>query len=365
VKGANATALTSSPENAAGIVAGKPIDTGEATAKLPMLRGTDVLQPVGAFGKLIVVSVSPQQDRSGATQRFETWDPATGAFVKAWTGEAGKQDIIGGIAGDWAATVRTSLDLPFGDWVVILRNLRTGESRTLAQSDSAVASDPTLKPDLPLGFAPLPSISGAVVVWDEYRRAGSSTEKRVQAYDIATGTAQTIASVADAGATDLRLAVVLGDTVAWVRRDFATKSADIEVHNLSTGSDRMLGVGGSPWQVALLDGGKSVAWDDNLQAKYVRPIDGGVATKFAGEEGWGVQSNGAQVTWTPAGAQDGTGGFFDPATKTVRLLPKKQAVRTNIATVLGPWFVWQELLPATSGGSSGGGEYYFVPLPAG
>lgn len=347
----------------AGIIKGAPIVASQATARLPMMRGADVLQPVAAFEGSILVSVSPQADTAATVQRFELWDPVRDSFSKVWSGEPGTQDIVGGVDGDWAATVRTGMELPFADWAVILRDLRTGESRTIAKSDPTVASDTHLAPDLPLGLAPLPSISGDTVVWDEYRPSGSGTEKRVQVYDIRKASARTIASVPDAGSADLRLPVVLGDTAAWVRRDLKAGTADIEVHDLASDSDRMLGVGGNPWQVALLDGGRSVAWDDNLQTKYVRTIAPGAPLAFAGTEGWGVQSNGSVLTWTPAGAQGGTGGFFDPATKTIRLLPKKQAVRTNIATVLGPWFAWQELTPSQGGSSAGDANYYFLRLP--
>jgi len=37
-------------------------------------------------------------------------------------------------------------------------------------------------------------------------------------------------------------------------------------------------------------------------------------------------------------------------------------VRTNVATVVGPWFVWQEMVSSASSVSA---TYYFLPLAKG
>lgn len=342
---------------------GDPITDAEATARLPMRRGVDLLQPVAAYGAEILVNARPADDPSDAIpQRFELWDPTTGAFSEAWTSEPGWQDIIGGVDGDWIATVRTTTALPFADWTLIARNLRSGEVRTLAQSDASVAENKQLHPDLPMGLAPLPSISGTKVVWDEWRPEDGTVKKRVMIADLDDGHTTVLASAPDATRQDLRLPVVEANTVAWVTRDFSTRVAGIQVHDLSAGTTESFATGGDPWNVALYDGGRAIAWDDGLQAKYTQSLDGGERTRFAGQEGWGVISNGRQLSWTPAGAQGGAAGYFDPEANVVRLLLEKPAERTNVALVVGPWFVWQELRTSPDNVTSADSAYMFLPL---
>ncbi len=343
---------------------GPPILDTEATARLPIRRGMDILQPVASYGEDILVSITPTEDPSGATpQRFELWDPKSGAFSAAWTGTPGQQDIIGGVDGDWVATVRTTTALPFADWTIIVRNLRSGETYPFAQGDPVIANNAQLHPDLPMGLAPLPSVSGTKVVWEEWRRDGETVAKRVMLADLADGHSEVLASTPDATRHDLRLPVIEANTVAWVTRDFGAKTAGIQVYDLTTKTTRTLDTGGNPWNVALYDRGNSIAWDDGLQAKYTESLAGGERTRFATQEGWGVVSNGRQISWTPAGAQGGSAGYFDPAENIVRLLPGRQGERTNVALVAGPWFVWQELKSGADNQPTADSAYYFLPLP--
>ena len=95
--------------------------------------------PVAAIGQSVVVAVGGED---GAPQAFERWDPRTGARAPLWQGAAGQQDIVLASSGDWLATVRTGLALPFPEWQLILRNATTGEARTIARNEGTVADAP-------------------------------------------------------------------------------------------------------------------------------------------------------------------------------------------------------------------------------
>lgn len=337
---------------------GAPISTDEASYTLPMLHDGRLVQPVAAVGKRFLLQEQPANYATGAAPVFELWDPANNSYQPAWTGEPGRQDVVGGASGDWVATVRTGNELPFADWSLILRNVATGEARTLATADQGAESVDGLRPDLPLGFAPLPSISGHVVAWDAYFATARGAGKHVLAYDIDTQTTREVAVVSDATREDLRLPAVGGELAAWVHRDFATHEATVEVANLETGVRQTAISAGNPWAVSLSGDGQILAWDDDLSAKYAMHIDSREATQYATTEGWGTTTNGREFSWMPAAAQGGAGGFYDPARNEVRLLPKKQAVSSNVAGLFGDWFVWQEI----SRGDQSAAKYYFLPL---
>lgn len=331
------------------------ISASDARYGVPMIRDGRVIQPVAAVGERILFSETVRETAGPASpQVFELWDPSTDAWTRAWEGEPASQDVVSGSGGPWVATVRTGMDLPFAAWTLILRNLDTGEARELAAGDPKLADTPGLQPDLPMGLAPLPSIADGKVAWDQLIATPAGAGKHVLVYDIASGEQREVASVADATREDLRLPSTSGGRVAWIHRDLPSRAATLFME--SDGQVRKLDIAGDPWSVALLDNGTRVAWDDGLQAKWVLSIDSGAKTTYGTNEGWGTVTNGRQLTWMPAGAQGGRGGYFDPGQGKRRLLAVSPGMLSNIATLLGPWFAWQEI-PA---GNPGAGRYLFA-----
>jgi hypothetical protein len=113
-----------------------------------------------------------------------------------------------------------------------------------------------------------------------------------------------------------------------------------------------------PFLVVLSGDGRRLAWDDQMTAKYSYDLEFGALTRFASDEGWGVFAEGSRFTWVPAAAFGGTGGYFDTKTGETRRIERRAGITTNVATLLGGWFAWQEVADA-------GSTYYFEPLGTG
>jgi hypothetical protein len=119
----------------------------------------------------------------------------------------------------------------------------------------------------------------------------------------------------------------------------------------------------NPYAIALDGEGETLAWDDAKGGKYTLSLDGGEAVRFAGDEGWGITVAGKRFAWVPAAAYGGTGGYYDLDTNELRLLGKKPGVQVNQATVMGDWFIWQELVLNDQGQADlDASGYYFLPL---
>lgn len=340
-------------------IAGAPLDRSQALVMLSAGADGGFEQPVAYAAGRVLLSVASTDP--AAAQSFELWDPGSGAVTHAWTAAADRQDIVTAASGNWVATVRTGFDLPFAEWQLIVRNLVTSESRVLATGDPTLASDVGLHPDLPVGLAPYPSMSGDLVTWEEFTPANGHVAKAIKVANLATGTTTTVASAADAHAEDLRLPAIGGTRVAWIHRTFAeSMTATIEWADVATGSTGSISVAGNPWAVGVTADGRYIAWDDDLQSKVVLDTQSGLRTRFAGAVGWGITTNGQQLSWSPAGAQGGVAGLYDPASGTVRTVRPADGARVNVGGLFGPWFAWQELMPAT-----GTATYYFVPATAG
>jgi hypothetical protein len=165
-----ATTAPASPTDPPSAPTPSPVEVtqSEAVAKLPMVRGEDALQPRAAYGsRLLVESYKLNQIDVDPNVHYLLWDPATSAFSDLWSSEPYKQDLIGGIDGDWVVFTRTGFVMPFPDWSLFVRNLKTGESRTITTSDPAVKLVQGVQPTFPSGFAPDPRISNGTVVWNE------------------------------------------------------------------------------------------------------------------------------------------------------------------------------------------------------
>src|SRR5690606_29128525 len=145
-----------------------------------------------------------------------TWDPASGERELAWTGEEGAQEIVTSIDGDWAAVVRTGFELPFPEWTLLLRNLATGEVRTLAEGTPDVLTAEGVSPSLPLGLAPFAVVDGGHVAWAQYQLTGDGgAVRQVVLYDIASGQ-QTVVAEATPGKGLLESPTLGGGRMAWI-----------------------------------------------------------------------------------------------------------------------------------------------------
>ena len=339
---------------------GPVIERTQAVAHLDGTAGATDVQPVAAVGHRVVLAESPPLDDATSPQVFELLDPTTGERSPGWTGSPGQQDIVTGDGGDWVVVVRTGYSLPFADWSLAARNVVTGAVVQLAVGDPTIAAAQGIHADPPLGMAPSVAISGARIVWSQFARVGAQVVSQVRIANLETDQRSTIATAPDAVTGDLRLPAIDGDQVAWVRRAFdgAGVSSTVELYDLSSDQTRQFDSGGSPWSVALLDSGRTLAWDDGMTAKFSESISTEMRTRYAGAVGWGSNSNGGVVSWNPSSTAGGRPGFYDPQSGVTRYVDLADGAICNLATVIGPWFVWQEL---DAGGTS---TFYFLPVPA-
>ncbi len=329
---------------------GAPITTEDDVKRLEV-EG-EVVQPVGAWQDEIVLRVGGEPvPNETPVSRFETWDPESGDRDLVWTGDEGVQEIVTGIDGDWAAIVQTGFELPFPEWTLILRNLATGEVRTLAEGTPEVLNADGVTPSLPLGLAPFAVVEGGHVTWAQYQLTGGEAVRQVVLYEIASGQQRVIA---EAAAEDLVIEspTLGGGRVAWIAVKPDGSDASFVVRDIATGEEQRFAVEGTPFLLALTSDGKHLAWDDQLTTKYSYDLETGELTRFATGQGWGVIAEGTRITWTPAAAFGGTGGYFDATTGELRVLERREGVSTNVATLLGDWFAWQE----TAGSET---TYYF------
>ena len=342
---------------------GAPIDTDSAAHFLPMLTDGWQARPVAAWGgKFLVSETEVHQEADSISQRFVLWDPVTGMREPAWETDAGWQDIVTGVDGGLAVTVRTGLELPFPEWRIDVRNLRTHETKTVAQSQAEVAEDPSVKVAPPFGFAPYPSVQGGRLAWAEYTRRDGVTNREVRLHDLRTGETKTLTIVTAASGENLASVTLGGDRAAWVR-SAADGAPRIVVQDLTSGREMQPDYEARPYAVALDATGTTLAWDDARGGKYVTHLDGRAPERFAGDEGWGVVASGQWYTWAPAAAYGGTAGFFDVRRRELRLVERKDHVQVNYAAVLGQAFAWQELITDDNGTpDEGRSGYYFLPL---
>lgn len=333
-----------------------------------MLQGAFTVDPIAAYGNDWIVTVRhPLQPDPSVASVYELWNPVTGETKPAWQGVAGTQDPILDVSGDWLLTDRIGLSLPFQNWQLILRDLKTGEQIQIARSDPNVVKVPGLPLRLPSGLAPTASMSGPLVVWDEFilDSRGQPLE-RIQLYNVQTGTRRTLASV-DPLVEDLWQPSIAGTSVVWAHRSTPNGAQELVLLDLKTGTKRTFPVGGEIYECVLSSDAKYLAWDDSYTAKYAIDLQTGQRVQYASDEGWGTFRSGHYVAWQPR-QPGGDGGYYDFSTQQVRFLaPLAAPIVVNLATVMGGWFVWQELHPTVDPNKLGppdisGSYYYFLKL---
>jgi hypothetical protein len=358
--GADAPAPVAPPAAPGAPVVGAAIVADESTPRLEVRAGGRVYEPVGAAGARVVVKSLPAGDTPATTSiLYQLYDPASGARVDAWSASPGSQDFVTESEGPWVVTVRTGLGLPFPDWSIILRNVETGDMRTVSRSQAAVARVPGVQTRLPTGFAPQPSLSGTRLAWVESNLdAAGGLRRQVKLYDLATGATSVLFDVPEPLSGDAWSVAVRGDIAAWAYRPPHKDAVEIVVHDFVSGAQRHITGVGNPYSLVLSAGGRYLAWDDEMVTKTAMDLHTGARVTYATAVGWGTFATGDEISWTPATGRGGRGGFYNPVTNTIRFRDDTPGAVMNVARVMGPWFSWQEL-PADS---SKPGYYYFLPL---
>jgi hypothetical protein len=343
------------------VTLGPTIEPAENMLRLEMQQGNELVTPVTAYGNFILLSRGVVPAYPNFRLTYELWDPLTGTTRPAWEGTVNHQDWVLDSSNDWLVTVRTGLSLPFADWELILRNPLDGEEINIAASDPAIADIAGLTPRLPLGFAPTASISGPSVVWVEFYSNAGEPKKRIRLYNLETREARTLVEV-DPRVEDVWQVSIGGTKVAWAHSKDPETPQELIVLDLQTSLQSSYSVGGEIYSCALSSDGVFLTWDDNLEAKFALNLESGERVQYAAGEGWGTNMSGHYVAWTPSNP-GGYGGYYDLRTKQVRFVRSlDKGFSMNLATVMGEWFVWQEMNISRAPDRSGS-YFYFDRLP--
>jgi len=317
--------------------------------------------PMAAIGEqAFVVKKSVIKRSPEHPVEYELWNASTNEFTTLWTDPPGTQQAFGVAEGDWLVTVETGYSLPLARWSLVLRNVTTNESRTIAESDMRV-------PDLaegvqtgPAGFAPLPAIAGGRVGWIEFFvNAWGTLGKRFQVYDIASGHTTTLVDIEDASSSDLQSVSLAANHAAWLGRSRGEPEAWVQT--LDSGARTVYEIGGDPYSCALSPDGAFLLWDDTqyaqrgMRAKYALELSTDNVVRYAEGSGWGTYVGGDLVSWTP---WENAVGFYDFRSD-VGYTVDLQGRQSILATVMGDWYVWQETKDTGVGEQASESVFYF------
>jgi len=354
---------------------GDPFAKTDGTPRLLNFLDADTGQyPMRAVERGIIVQRHRRYQSDDGYFEYVLWDPSSGAERLLWTAPPRKQDMISAGEGDLVVVVRTGMSMPFPEWAMSLRNIATGEERMIAMGDPDLLRTRGLRITLPLGFAPMPSMSGGKVAWAEFGLGASGPEKHVRIYDVEMGSTSTIATLSDAREELLWSPSIGGDRVAWFTAKGMGETVYLVVHELGTGKELRFSVPGAPFDGKLSGDGRYFAWDDGFTAKYALELASGEVTRFANDEGDQTEVSGHYVSWHPKRGA----GFYDFESRTVRFSERGGG---GAASVLGKWFYWREFVivngeekpgpPTTSSSWSRSGGWFVsrevrsIPLAAG
>jgi hypothetical protein len=227
------------------VTIGREIGVDQAEFNLPTRDGGGFQEPWAAWLDSILLVTYPRSSDAKEIKTHEIWRPQTGTFEEAWRTPAGMQDLLLDQSGDWFLTLRTDHNLGSPVWELILRNLQSGEARTLAQGNPEVAKVPGLPWRLPYGLGAAGSVSGETVVWVEfYLDSTGSAGRRIQVYDISSQETSTLASAADVFSEQLWSPSVAGQRVAWMHLQTKDSPNEIILFDLSTKASRRIPVEG-------------------------------------------------------------------------------------------------------------------------
>jgi hypothetical protein len=320
--------------------------------------------PIAAFGDRFVVQKMYLKRPAEHPVEYEMWDSRTGQFSSLWSVPAGTINEFGVSEGSWLAIVETGYSLPLPKWSLIVRDVDSGEVRTIAESDSRI---PGLAAGIqlgPAGFAPLPAIGAGRVAWTEFFVSDTQiVGKRIQLYDIASQKTTTIAEIEDASKGDLQSPSLGGTDAAWLSWDERGEPR-IVIRSLTSGSTEVFAIGGDPYSCALSGDGRLVAWDDTqyaqqgTRAKYALNRDAGEVRRYSESRGWGTYTSGHHVSWIP---WEDEAGFYDMS-RNIKYELDLQGAKSVFATVMGGWYVWQETRDTGVGSEGSESTYRFSKL---
>jgi hypothetical protein len=366
---ATATASPSaSPSPTPFVHAGPPITHADASKSLPMAADdTHYRAPLGAYGDQIILQTSPNKSSESDAEgwSYSLWDPVKNTFIPEWTDAPGLQETYMQSDGDWLETVTRGFGgtAAMADWTIILRNLKTGEARTIAQAQPG-QGDVNLT-QITLQNDPDPSLAGGKLVWTAAELlAGEGVQSSVKMYDIASAATTTVEVKTDHAREDLWSASTGGGKVAWIDGDGTTFR--LIILDLATQARTTLGADATFRQAKLTPDGQYVAVETASEGgsydKYLIDVATGDRQQIASGQGWGVFTTPRYVSWDTASISGGMvpAGVYDIQTHILRSINSTQVVETNVAHMMGRWFAWQEM-PVSSGAASG--NYFFMELP--
>ncbi len=335
---------------------GDPFAKTDGTPRLLNFLDAETGQyPMRAVERGIIVQRHRRYQSDDGYFEYVLWDPSSGAERLLWTAPPRKQDMISAGEGDLVVVVRTGMSMPFPEWAMSLRNIATGEERMIAMGDPDLLRTRGLRITLPLGFAPMPSMSGGKVAWAEFGLGASGPEKHVRIYDVEMGSTSTIATLSDAREELLWSPSIGGDRVAWFTAKGMGETVYLVVHELGTGKELRFSVPGAPFDGKLSGDGRYFAWDDGFTAKYALELASGEVTRFANDEGDQTEVSGHYVSWHPKRGA----GFYDFESRTVRFSERGGG---GAASVLGKWFYWREFVIVNGEEDKTRTAYYFIEL---
>lgn len=351
------------PRQAPGNVPGTvltPADAAYAIAVAP--QPGDSVQPVGSWdNKVLLKRESGAKPGVHGRLSFELLAVEAKVLTPLWTVPEGKQESLWGLDGDWAALTQTGPSLPFADWSVVLRNLRTGEARTIAEDDPSITSFQDLDPVLPLGFAPTPSIAGHTAIWVETVPNGdhSGAIHRIRSYDLDSGLTSTLVQDNDASTQRLYFPAAGGGKLAWASWDSPEGPYHISVRDLATGATSELPDVGMVFDVKLTADGRYLAWS-NPDGVFAVDLQTARRSKVATGR-LGTIVNGHYLSWAtnPLTGGQNDGGYYDFTTGRSASVVASPGHAMNVAQVVGAWFCWQDIPRNGDGGTA---QYYFVPV---
>ncbi|MEO8457473.1 MAG: hypothetical protein ABI559_06645 [Chloroflexota bacterium] len=364
-----------SPSPTPFVIDGGPITHGDAVTALAMQADADHYQsPVGAYGNMIIVQTMPAKGPDSETVgwSYSLWDPAQNTFTPAWTDAPGLQETFMQSDGDWVETVTRGFGGTAGmdEWTLTLRNLKTGEVRTIAQAQPGLADINITQ--VTLQNNPDPSLAGGKLVWSEVHTvAGDGIQSSIMMYDIATAVTTTVEIKTDHAYQDLWSASTGGGKVSWLERD--ETDFRMIIHDLATAKRITLGADASFSQAKLTPDGRYLAVEKRDEggsyAKFLINVATGEKQSIvAGRQGPGLFTTPRYISWDNSVIWDtptvvaGTApaGLYDIQTHVLRSIDSTPVVQTNVAHQMGRWFVWQEL-PLPTGAADA--IYYFMELP--
>ena len=229
---------------------------------------------------------------------------------------------------------------------VVLRNLKTGEARTIGSSGDS-------------NGPPRVAAAEGWAAWFD----GSSAPAMMHVYDINGSADRTFA----VRSRNISYLAVGSGAVAWWQ-SFGSQAPQILVRDASSSKFDSIPAN-SVTALALAGDGHTAVWIQGSSSSnpglFVHDISTGQGGRLLGGQAVGVSlsASGPYVSWQPGGGgQVSAAGVYNAQTHELRIVQPASGSSPRIARLLGRWFVWSEVPVQTSGASLGSGCCFFVRL---